>query len=340
MGKSNTDILLDAGVVELLSSMDAFFIQQRIRMVEAVTQGCIEQANVYDVFNKETNKRVMIIKEESDGCSRCFCAPNHSIFVKFYMVGSDAPEIKPGEKIDWSYEPSGAPFMTFEREGCDCCFKGACPKPCIGCYACTEGCRDIGTLHAGDLDGKPGEKDGKRERVSLIGESIQPKGGGGFKPVMQMMDRADPSDGAEGKTELFAASRGPCVTGGCSALCCSSPFGVAVADQSMYENSSKLHKQNFGDYATITKIRPKKFSQAMREVFTDSDIFDVTFAQKSVSAQQKANILAHIIHLDYMFFERDGDMCGNDENGSYINICNWFCYGCICPCKCYCKSSS
>ena len=40
--------------------MDSFFIQQRIRMVEAVTGGCIEQQNVYDVFDHETKKRIMV----------------------------------------------------------------------------------------------------------------------------------------------------------------------------------------------------------------------------------------------------------------------------------------
>jgi hypothetical protein len=52
--------LLDAETIEILSSMDSFFIQQRVRMIEAITQGCVEQANVYDVFDHQTNKRVMV----------------------------------------------------------------------------------------------------------------------------------------------------------------------------------------------------------------------------------------------------------------------------------------
>lgn len=256
----------------------------------------------------------------------------HSVFIKFYLVDSNAPELKPGQKVDWSYEPSGSPFMTFEREGCDC--GRPCPKPCLCCYACTEGCREIGTIHAGDLTGKPGAMKGTRERASLMGESIQPTGGGGFKPLMQIMDRADPNDGI-GATELYAATRGPCFTGGCAALCCNFPFGVTVADNSMLGDSSKLHKQNFGDFATITKTKPKKFSQAMREVFTDSDLYDVEFINKNITPQQKANILAHMVHLDYMFFENDADMFGHDGECFYINLCNCFCYGCVCPCTIY-----
>jgi hypothetical protein len=324
--------LLDAQTIELLSSMDSFFIQQRVRMIEAVTQGCWEQPNVYDVFDHESNKRVMIIKEESDTCSRCCCAPAHSVFVKFYHVGKDAPELKPGQKVDWSYEPGGSPFMTFEREGCDCCFSGSCPKPCIGCFAITEGCRETGTLHAGDLSGQPGDKKGKRERQNLLGETVQPPGAGGFKPVMQMMDRADPND-PKGATELFAATRGPCCTGGCSKLCFDAVFGVGSVSPDSENNSKKLHKANFGDFATITKLSPKKMGQGIRELFTDSDLFDVRFTNKDVSPQQKANMLAQMVHLDYMFFERDNDICtSTDDGGVFISFANCFIYGCVCPC--------
>jgi len=51
---------LNAETIELLSSMDSFFIQQRLRLVEAVSMGCFEQPNVYDVFDHTTNKRVMV----------------------------------------------------------------------------------------------------------------------------------------------------------------------------------------------------------------------------------------------------------------------------------------
>ena len=50
---------LNEEIVELLSNTDSFFFQQRLRMVEAITQGCIEQPNVYDVFDRTTNKRIM-----------------------------------------------------------------------------------------------------------------------------------------------------------------------------------------------------------------------------------------------------------------------------------------
>lgn len=313
--------ILDEETAEILSGIDSFFFQQRVRMLEAVSQGCWEQPNIYDVFDRSTNKRIMIIKEESHTCSRCMCAPAHSVFLKFYHVDKDAPELTPGQKVDWTYEPTGSPFMTMEREGCDC--GGPCPKPWIGCFACAPGCSESATLHAGDLTGEPGEMKGNRDRAKLLGESVQPCGGGGFKPVMQTMERADAND-PKGETKMFAATQGPCFSGGCIKLCCAAEFKYGAAT-----DASQLSGMEFGDYAEITKLKPTKMGQAVREMFTDSDIFDVKFIKKDVTPQQKANILAQLIHLDYMFFERDNDLC----DGQSINICNYFCFGCICSCK-------
>ncbi len=266
--------------------------------------------------------------------SRCCCAPQHSIIVKFYHVGKDAPELKPGQRVDWSYEPQGEAFMSFEREGCDCCFTGPCPKPCICCFACSEGCQENGTVHAGELTGAPGSTKGNRERAKLIGESVQPPGGGGFKPIMQMMDRADPDD-PKGETEIFSATRGPCCTGGMSKLCFDAAFNYASVSPDMANNSSKLHTASFGDFASVTKLKPAEMKQGIREFFTDSDLFDVKFVSKEVSPQQKANILAQMVHLDYMFFERDGDICKRNSDGSVsLVFANCFIYGCVCPCQC------
>lgn len=95
---------IDPEMLELLDSIDDFFIQQRIRWGEAITQGCFEQLNIYDVFDKNTGKKVMIIKEESNDCNRCCCAPIHSLFAKFYL-------------LDESGEPRGSAVFTMEREG-------------------------------------------------------------------------------------------------------------------------------------------------------------------------------------------------------------------------------
>ena len=36
----------------------------------------------------------------------------------------------------------------------------------------------------------------------------------------------------------------------------------------------------------------------------------------------------------YMFFEGDDDMCGmTSDNKPYINLCNVYVGGCVCPCR-------
>ena len=249
------------------------------------------------------------------------CAPGHSIFIKFYLMDKDAPELTPGQKVDWSYEPKSPPFMTMEREGCDC--GGPCPKPFLGCWACTEACSERATLYAGDVEGEPGEKQGERERTNLIGESVQPQFGGGVRPVMQTMERAD-ADDPKGEAKMFAAAEGPYCFGGCIKLCCNAEFkyGAVAPEQD-------LGSVNFEDYAQITKLKPASLAQGAREMFTDSDIFDVQFINKDITPQQKANILAQLIHLDYMFFDRDNDIFY--DNG--ITLFNCFCMGCVCPCR-------
>ena len=54
--------VLDAQTLETLGGLNSFYIQQRVRWGEALTQGCWEQKNYYDVFDKTTNRRIMVRK--------------------------------------------------------------------------------------------------------------------------------------------------------------------------------------------------------------------------------------------------------------------------------------
>ena len=118
-----------------------------------------------------------------------------------------------------------SPFMTMEREGCDCCCD-ASPKPCLCCFSCTEGCSEHSNLYAGSIEGAPGEMKGLK-RSNHLGETVQPVTGGGFKPVLQIMDRGEKKP----ESETFAALQGPCLFGGCSELCCDTNFGLSVAQE-------------------------------------------------------------------------------------------------------------
>lgn len=206
------------------------------------------------------------------------------------------------------------------------------------CFSCNEKCSDESRLlYAGDIEGKPGENfmEGERANSFLLGRTVQPKGGGGFTPTLQIMDRGDglvdtaakgwPYEGKE-----FAVAKGPCCFGGCSELCFSSEFGI----------STNAETVELGDYAKITKKKPKSLGQAAREGFTDADIYEVDFFAKEITPEQKANVLSSMVHLDYMFFERDNDMCKYENDGCSIVLFNCFIYGCVCPCKLHLSNNS
>lgn len=217
-----------------------------------------------------------MVYDESQVLNRCCCAPEHSLYAKFYLKDESVED--PRENT--------TPVMTLEREGCDCCFTGPCPKPFLCCFACQPSCSDKASFYAGNIDfeaSKPGAMHGMRETNSLIGESLQPLSGGGFKPVMQIMDRGDINST---KTTMFAATRGPCFFGGCSECCCDTNFGISVAAPE--SDLKTIHQLRFGDFATINKIKPKTLWQAARELFTDSDV---------INRQESASSLAFSISI-------------------------------------------
>ena len=49
-----------------------------------------------------------------------------------------------------------------------------------------------------------------------------------------------------------------------------------------------------------------------------------------------AGVLASALLLDYMLFERKQDMCGTTDDGTFfINMCDCYLGGCVCPCRIY-----
>ena len=64
-------VLLDAGTAKSLESINSFKIKQRVDMLEALTQGCMEASNVYDIFDATTDKLIFVGVERSDDMMRC-----------------------------------------------------------------------------------------------------------------------------------------------------------------------------------------------------------------------------------------------------------------------------
>ena len=109
--------------------------------------------------------------------------------------------------------------MTMERQG-------FCGKPCLGCCAFTDSCKDGMFLHAGFVDGEPGKIAARNP--SCVGYATQPKMGGGSTPTVNIMDRGSPDS-----WRLLAKVEGPQCFGGCSELCYSSEFTVRLSKRSV-----------------------------------------------------------------------------------------------------------
>lgn len=115
--------------------------------------------------------------------------------------------------------------------------------------------------------------------------------------------------------------------GGCAEFCFDSTFKITKEGHA-------------GEFVTIQKKKPSSFVGVMTEMFTDSDVYELTFTDPSIDSHQKAALMSSAFLLDYIFFERDGDKCGTERdpqtgrNVCFITICNMYCFGMICPCRC------
>ena len=48
------------GALGMLAHSNKFTIQQKVQMLEAVTMGCIEQPNSYDIIDASNNRKIMV----------------------------------------------------------------------------------------------------------------------------------------------------------------------------------------------------------------------------------------------------------------------------------------
>jgi hypothetical protein len=140
-------------------------------------------------------------------------------------------------------------------------------------------------------------------------------------PTINIMDRVD-----ENKWGALAKIEGPAMFGGCSELCCSSPFTVSQMKASQLGTALKS-----SDMAHILKQKPRDLNSALTELVSDSDVYTMQFNPHArLAPQQKATMLASLILVDYMFFERDDPACSL-SGGIGCHLCSLYCCGCIFP---------
>lgn len=53
----SSDTLLDPESVVLLQATDTFYVRQKLQWIEALTQGCWEQPNIYTIMDKQQDNK-------------------------------------------------------------------------------------------------------------------------------------------------------------------------------------------------------------------------------------------------------------------------------------------
>ena len=204
--------LIDMQTAQVIGMANSFTIRQRPSVSEAFFAVC-ERSNIYDIFDAAGNP-LFFAKERSGVCTRVCCAPQHSLFVEFKLAANINPVFV--QTVDIDTLPA---VMTMEREGCP-------GKPCLGCCAFTEACKDGMYLHAGAISPDADVAKLKQDYPGCIGYATQPTLAGGLTPTLNVMERGAQGAGA---WNAMAKVEGPMCFGGWAECCWSSTFKVRAA---------------------------------------------------------------------------------------------------------------
>lgn len=269
-------------------------VKQQIRWGEAFSLGCCEMNNHYSVQDASGGELFRVL-EDSECMNRCCCAPGHTYDLKVVPAGAREPM-------------ANSPILV-HRDGC--CADGMCHK-CLGCFTCGESCQNVSEVFAGQDGG------------FMIEEKLM-NGCTAETVISKVM--------TGGQDNLaIAVIHGPTFFGGCIECCIDSDWMVTTCDKQGNVTGTP------GDIGRIRKKKPEGLCGMFRECCTDIDNYEIEFAQHAFNGDPnfRGAVLAGLFHTDYQFFEYDQPMCGmnSDNSAILITICNFYCYGCICPVQC------
>lgn len=271
---------------------------------------------------------MFVVEERADGCCctkdclcRVCCSPMHPSLSDLYVSSGPIEGMScccgMCHTADYVV-PEGPPVMSYERVG-------LCTR-LPNCFVCCEMCQDEMRFHTGlPADPKMASQAGSLNTASCIAVGKVPIGGGGCTPTVELFQTAGGVDVSNATPA--AVLTGPTCFGGLYDWCCDTKFQFSTNDA---PGSANL--------ATITKRKPRNCSECCRAMCTTADIYDLDMTEGAeVAPLQKALMIGEIVHLDFMFFERDQFpiTCEKRDEATYITIlcCLCYCYGCLCPCK-------
>lgn len=281
------------GLLNGLAQANTLKVQQKIRWAEAVTQGCFEQSNKYQVYNAETDEHLFNVQESGDCCNRCCCAPHHTFDLN--IIPADKP---------WGEENFTGPILM-SREGC-------CSK-CLGCWTCNESCQNTAQVWP--------NADASKQRFRM-----EEKMCNGMNPeiIIYAVDGVAP-----GEDLPMALLSAPCCFGGCYELCSDFHFEASTINSNLQMKGeagdiahiTKVRPQGCCGMLMECCTDIDNFVLAFKPEFAYNN--DPNF---------KACVLSALFYLDYMFFEMDNGMCHCQDGTLFITLFNCYCSGCICPC--------
>jgi hypothetical protein len=166
---------------------------------------------------------------------------------------------------------------------------------------------------------------------ALISRGLVPIGGGGCTPTVELWKRNAPgqptSDPRTDSNEtMIGVTEGPMCFGGCKDFCCDTEFYIST-------------EPGKNDICTITKKKPETCGDWCISCCTPADTYFLQLTESGTqwAPEDKAMMIAQMIHLDYMFFENDKFPITCEKQGDthwcHILLCLCYCYGCLCPCQ-------
>jgi len=197
--------------------------------------------------------------------------------------------------------------VFMHRDGC--CADGVCYK-CLGCFTCGESCQDASEV----LNDKG------------TGFSIEEKIMNGCSAEMVIFKHDS------GNKVPIGVVHGPTFFGGCIECCLDSDWLVSRCDKDGNVSGTP------GAIGRIRKKKPEGCYDMICEFCTDFDRYEIEFGNDPYNADPnfRGVMLGALFHTDFQFFEYDNPMCGmnSDNSAILITICNFYCYGCVCPIQC------
>jgi len=205
--------------------------------------------------------------------------------------------VPPGAK-----EPLETDQLLSFREGC--CSKWLC------CFTCGESCQNVAGIYA------TGPGNGSY--------SIEEKICNGCHVELVLYYTGN------GQKQALAIIHGPTFFGGLAELCNDADFYVTTCDEKAIAIRGAP-----GDVAKIRKKKPEGCCGCIKEACTDVDNYEIdvnTNCSWNNDPHFLGVLLGALFQLDFMFFDKDRPYITCDQDNIYITICNYYCYGCICPC--------